>query len=142
VLETVSLHYLNNAELETHSLDVTDSQFKKFSTVLERPEWHSDPLYSTNSSRVANRRELVSLITSALSEHPTSYWLGHFRGQGFPFAPVNDIRGTFEHPQTQARDLVREVHHPRAGNIKLVAPAIMYNGHRMEVSLAFPFSAG
>ncbi|GAA5847606.1 hypothetical protein JCM3766R1_000808 [Sporobolomyces carnicolor] len=111
-----------------------DSQFKKFSTILERPEWHSDPLYSTNSSRVANRRELVSLITDALSEQPTAYWLEHFKGQGFPFAPVNDIRGTFEHPQTKARDLVREVQHPRAGNIKLVSPAIMYNGHRMEFS--------
>ncbi|GAA5838199.1 hypothetical protein JCM5353_006038 [Sporobolomyces roseus] len=111
-----------------------DSQFKKFSTALDKPEWHSDPLYSTNSSRVANRHNLVDLITSSLSEHPTSYWLEHFKGKSFPFAPVNDIAGTFAHPQTQARDLVREIDHPRAGKIKVVAPAIMYNGHRMEFS--------
>lgn len=115
--------------------NVIDSQFKKFSTALDKPEWHSDPLYSTNSSRVANRHNLVDLITSSLSEHPTSYWLEHFKGKSFPFAPVNDIAGTFAHPQTQARDLVREIDHPRAGKIKVVAPAIMYNGHRMEVRL-------
>ena len=102
--------------------------------MLEKPEWHSDPLYSTNSSRVANRIKLVDLINSSLSEYPTSYWLEHFKGKNFPFAPVNDIASTFAHPQTQARDLVREMDHPRAGKIKLVAPAIMYNGHRMEVS--------
>ncbi|GAA5937720.1 CaiB/BaiF CoA transferase family protein [Sporobolomyces koalae] len=111
-----------------------DSQFKKFSTILERPEWYTDPKYSTNSSRVANRKELVELITRALSEQPTSYWLEHLKGHGFPFAPVNDIKGTFDHPQTQARDLVREMEHPRAGKIKLVAPAIMYNGQRMKFS--------
>ncbi|CEQ40049.1 SPOSA6832_01620, partial [Sporobolomyces salmonicolor] len=110
-----------------------DSQFRKFSTILSRPDWVTDDRYSTNSARVAHRSTLVPLITSTLSEHPTSYWLDKFQGQGFPFAPVNDIKATFEHPQTVARDLVREVEHPRAGKIKLVAPAIMYNGHRMEV---------
>ncbi|GAA5971032.1 hypothetical protein JCM21900_002785, partial [Sporobolomyces salmonicolor] len=109
-----------------------DSQFRKFSTILSRPDWVTDDRYSTNSARVAHRSTLVPLITSTLSEHPTSYWLDKFQGQGFPFAPVNDIKATFEHPQTVARDLVREVEHPRAGKIKLVAPAIMYNGHRME----------
>ncbi|GAA5867134.1 hypothetical protein JCM1840_001494 [Sporobolomyces johnsonii] len=109
-----------------------DSQFRKFSTILSRPDWLTDDRYATNSARVAHRSTLVPLITSTLSEHPTSYWLDKFKGQGFPFAPVNDIKATFEHPQTVARDLVREVEHPRAGKIKLVAPAIMYNGHRME----------
>ena len=30
--------------------------------------------------------------------------------------------------------MVKEVDHPRAGKVKLVAPAIQYNGQRMEVS--------
>ena len=75
----------------------------------------------------------MPLIEDALGAHPTAHWLERFKGGGFPFAPVNDIKGTFEHPQTVARDMVREVDHPRAGKIKLVAPAVQYNGHRMEV---------
>ena len=31
--------------------------------------------------------------------------------------------------------MVREVEHPRAGKIKLVAPAVQYNGQRMEVRI-------
>jgi hypothetical protein len=75
-----------------------------------------------------------------LTAHPTSHWLKIFKGKGFPFAPVNDIQGTFEHPQTRERDLVREIEHPRAGKIKLVAPAVQYNGKRMEVRLFPPSS--
>jgi len=112
-----------------------DGQFKKLSSLLKRDEWATSESFSTNSSRVANRTTLVPLIEDALREHPTSHWLERFKGGGFPFAPVNDIRGTFDHPQTRAREMVREVEHPRAGKIKLVAPAVQYNGHRMEVRL-------
>ncbi|GEM10237.1 hypothetical protein Rt10032_c10g4254 [Rhodotorula toruloides] len=109
-----------------------DSQFKKFSALVGAPEWSDSPSFATNSSRVANRSTLIPLIEGALSSHSTSYWLKVFKGKGFPFAPVNDIKGTFEHPQTRERDLVREIDHPRAGKIKLVAPAVQYNGKRME----------
>ncbi|GAA6050591.1 hypothetical protein JCM3770_001477 [Rhodotorula araucariae] len=109
-----------------------DGQFKKFSALLSRPEWAESTSFSTNTSRVAHRSTLVPLIEDALREHPTSHWLERFKGGGFPFAPVNDIKGTFDHPQTRAREMVREVDHPRAGKIKLVAPAVQYNGLRME----------
>jgi crotonobetainyl-CoA:carnitine CoA-transferase CaiB-like acyl-CoA transferase len=59
---------------------------------------------------------------------------GSRQGNGFPFAPVNDIKGTFAHPQAVARQVVAEVDHPRAGRIKLLAPAVVYNGHKMKVS--------
>ena len=111
-----------------------DGQFAKLANLLEHPEWIKDPHFSTNSARVANRARLIPLITAALAEHPTQHWLDRFKGQGFPFAPVNNIRQSFEHPQTQAREMVKEVDHPRAGKVKLVAPAIQYNGQRMEVS--------
>ncbi|BGP18151.1 hypothetical protein JCM10213_007757 [Rhodosporidiobolus nylandii] len=109
-----------------------DGQFRKFSALLSHPEWSSSPDYSTNSSRVANRSKLVPLIQHALSQHPTSHWLEKFKGGGFPVAPVNNIRQTFEHEHTVAREMVREVDHPRVeGKLKLVAPAVQYNGARM-----------
>lgn len=126
--------------LTSLTISRTDSQFKKFSALVGQPSWSDSPQFSTNSSRVANRSTLIPLIETALSSHPTSHWLKLFKGKGFPFAPVNDIKGTFEHPQTRERDLVREIEHPRAGRIKLVAPAVQYNGKRMEVRLSSPFS--
>lgn len=60
----------------------------------------------------------------------------HYR---VPFGPINDIKQTFEHPQVKARGLVVEVDHPRAGPIKLVGPAVSYNGSRMEVKRPPPY---
>lgn len=110
-----------------------DGQFRKFSSLLNRSDWSSHPDYSTNTSRVANRSILVPLIEEVLSKETTAYWLEKFKGGGFPFAPVNNIRQTFEHEHTVARGMVKEMEHPRAGKIKLVAPAVQYNGERMEV---------
>ncbi|GAA6031267.1 hypothetical protein JCM8097_005575 [Rhodosporidiobolus ruineniae] len=111
-----------------------DGQFRKFSALLGRAEWASQEEYKSNSQRVANRGTLVPLIQEALQERTTKEWLEKFKGGGFPFAPVNTIRQTFEHEHTQARGMVREVDHPRAGKIKLVAPAVQYNGERVELT--------
>ncbi|GAA5977565.1 hypothetical protein JCM10908_005022 [Rhodotorula pacifica] len=118
-----------------------DGQFAKLAKLLNHPEWIQDPHFSTNSARVVNRTRLIPLIKAALAEHPTQHWLDRFKGQGFPFAPVNNIRQSFEHPQTQAREMVKEVDHPRAGKVKLVAPAIQYNGQRMEFTRPPPVLA-
>ena len=56
-----------------------------------------------------------------------------------PFGPINNISQTFDHPQVKARELVTEVEHPRAGKVKLVGPAVMYNGHRMPVERPPPY---
>lgn len=119
----------------------TDSQFVKLSALLSQ-SWPANPLYSSNLLRVANRDTLIPAIIKELSKHTTEEWLALFKGRGFPHAPVNDIAGTFAHPQAIARGVVVEVEHPRAGKIKLLAPAVRYDGRKMEVrSFGASFSA-
>ncbi|TFK48653.1 CAIB/BAIF family enzyme [Heliocybe sulcata] len=111
-----------------------DKQFKTLAEkILKKPKLVQDPRFSTNQARVANRDEMVQTITEALMEHDRNHWLREFTGLGIPFGPINNIEQTFEHPQAVARGVTVEVEHPRAGNIKLVAPAVSYNGERMPV---------
>ena len=74
-----------------------------------------------------------------------------------PHGPINNIEQTFEHPQAVARGAVVEVdvrlfltniftwiahsilQHPRAGPIKMVAPAVSYNGKKMPVTRPPPW---
>ena len=62
--------------------------------------------------------------TLTLPAKPLDHWLEAFRGKGFPFAPINGMERTFNHPQAIARGVVVEVEHPRAGKIKQLAPAV------------------
>ncbi|CAK5270197.1 unnamed protein product [Mycena citricolor] len=111
-----------------------DRQFSTLCTkVLGKPELAVDPKFSTNAARVENRAELIGIIESVLMEQDREHWLGLFTGLGIPFGPINNIAQTFAHPQAQARGMTVEVEHPRAGKIKLVAPAVSYNGEKMGV---------
>lgn len=111
-----------------------DKQFKTLAEkILKKPELVNDPKFSTNVARVANRAKIVQCITDVLMEHDRDHWLKEFTGLGIPFGPINNIKQTFEHPQAVARGITVDVKHPRAGDIKLVAPAVSYNGKRMPV---------
>ncbi|KAI0306655.1 CAIB/BAIF family enzyme [Multifurca ochricompacta] len=111
-----------------------DKQFRLLAEkILRRPELGYDPKFSTNGARVANREVLVKIITETLMQEPLDHWLELFDGLGVPFGPINNIQQTFEHPQAVARGVVVEVEHPRAGKIKLVGPAVTYNGKKMPV---------
>jgi len=117
-----------------------NKQFKLLvEKVLEDPALATDPKFATNDARVENRAELIHIITDVLMEHDREYWLERFTGLGVPFGPINNIEQTFNHPQAIARNVTVEVDHPRAGKIKLVAPAVTYNGQKMDVRLPPPW---
>lgn len=111
-----------------------EKQFKLLTTIiLQQPELAHDPRFSTNAARVANRRELIDIISAALKRHDRSHWIGRLTGIGIPFGPINNISQTFSHPQAVARSSTVEVDHPRAGKVRMVAPPVTYNGKRMPV---------
>ena len=111
-----------------------ERQFAIFTKeILAQPHLASDPRFSSNAARVANRTEMVKIIEDVLMEENREHWLGKLTGLGIPFGPINNIKQTFEHPQAVARGLVSEVEHPRAGKIKMVSPAVNYNGQRMPI---------
>ncbi|GAA5877236.1 hypothetical protein JCM8547_006305 [Rhodosporidiobolus lusitaniae] len=111
-----------------------DGQFRKFAALLGHPEWADSPDFASNTARVSNRKTLIPLIEAVLKEKTTEGWMETFKGGGFPHAPVNNIRQTFEHEHTVARGMVQEMEHSRAGKIKVVAPAVQYNGERMKLT--------
>ncbi|KAF5382526.1 hypothetical protein D9615_002808 [Tricholomella constricta] len=109
-------------------------QFKLLAgEILENPALATDPRFATNDARVANREALIQIISDTLLKQDREHWLQRFTGLGVPFGPINNIKQTFDHPQAVAREVIVEVEHPRSGKIKLVAPAVSYNGKKMAV---------
>ncbi len=50
--------------------------------VLHQPDLITNPKFSSNTSRVTNRKELVGIITEVLMPHTRDYWLKEFNGLG------------------------------------------------------------
>ncbi|KAF8798835.1 CAIB/BAIF family enzyme [Phlegmacium glaucopus] len=107
--------------------------------ILRDPTLADNPKFATNDARVKNRTELVRMITDVLMQNDREHWLELLTGLGFPFGPINNIEQTFQHPQAIARKVTVEVEHARAGKIKLVGPAVTYNGRKMDVRMAPPW---
>ncbi|KXN88152.1 Succinate--hydroxymethylglutarate CoA-transferase [Leucoagaricus sp. SymC.cos] len=117
-----------------------NKQFKLLAEkVLEDPSLATDSKFNSNDARVRNRTELIKIIADKLMGQDREYWLEKFAGLGIPFGPINNIQQTFEHPQAIARQVTVDVEHPRAGKVKLVAPAVSYNGKKMPVTRPPPW---
>ncbi|KAK6067188.1 CoA-transferase family III [Seiridium cupressi] len=92
-----------------------------------RPEWKTDPKFSVNAQRVANRNELEGQIEAITSQRTTQEWLDVFEGKGMPYAAVNDVQGTLNHEHTLARNMVVEMEHEQCGPIKMVNTPVKYS---------------
>ncbi|KAN0116898.1 caib/baif family protein-like protein [Hyaloscypha variabilis] len=100
---------------------------------LGHPEWKTSPKFAINTSRVANRVELDTLIEAITQTKTTSEWLEVFEGSGLPYSAVNDIQGTLNHEHVLARGMVKEMEHEWCGSIKMVNTPVKYSESRPSI---------
>ncbi|TRX93650.1 hypothetical protein FHL15_005326 [Xylaria flabelliformis] len=99
----------------------------RWGTAHREPEWKTDPRYSVNSQRVANRDELEEAIEAISVQKTTQEWLQVFEGKGMPYAAVNNVHDTLHHEHTRARNMVVELDHDECGPIKMVNTPVKYS---------------
>ncbi|MBX0329501.1 CoA transferase [Oscillochloris sp. ZM17-4] len=100
-----------------------DGQFARLCGALGRPEWATDPRFTSNPARVAARDELVPMIAEVMAGRPAAAWVEALLAADVPCAPVNDIPAALADPQAQARGMVREIPAEGGPPVRLVGPA-------------------
>jgi succinate--hydroxymethylglutarate CoA-transferase len=105
---------------------------------LGRPGWKEDASYATNAQRVAHRHVLEQEIEQVTVQKSTAEWLEVFEGRGLPYAAVNDVQATLEHPHTRARGMVVEMDHEHCGRVRLVNTPLKFSESRPRVRTAPP----
>ena len=115
-----------------------DSQFARFCDIIGEPELASDPRYTTNAARVANRDSLVPELEQRLATEPSAHWLTELERATVPCAPVNRIDQVFDDPQVQARGMRIELPHPTAGHVPGVANPVRFSATPIEYGHAAP----
>lgn len=111
----------------------SDEHFKDFCDRIGHPELSNDEKYITNSNRVQNREELVCFLKKKFKTKTKKQMLKTFEGAGFPFAPVNSLKETFDDPHIKEIGLVKIVNHPIAGEIKVVGPPVKFSNSINEI---------
>jgi formyl-CoA transferase len=105
-----------------------DGQFARFAETAGHPEWAKDARFVKNPGRVTNRDALDDLIAQALKKGKTAGWIAKLRAAGVPCGPINTVAEALTDPHTLARDMVRTVKHPTAGEFKMVGIPFRLNG--------------
>ena len=87
--------------------------------VLNREDLLTNPKFVDNSNRTANFRELHAILDEIMSHKTIQEWLDLLEKQGIPCAPINTVDKIVKDPQIQQREMIVEVEHPVAGNLKM-----------------------
>ena len=115
-----------------------DRLFGILCKILGLEQLTSDPNYSTNEARVANKDALISTLQDAFMKQSRDQWLDSLRESGFPCAPVYTIDEVFADPQVQYRDMLVEMEHPTAGTIKQIGTPFRFSVSKTGLGLYPP----
>ena len=110
-----------------------DAQFGRLCEAVGLPELAEDDRYATNPDRVANREELVAVLQRRFSEGTADGWVEKVRDAGVPCGPVNALSDVFEDAHVLGSGVLREVEHPAAGLLKMLASPVLVDGERLPV---------
>ncbi|MGR3793605.1 CaiB/BaiF CoA transferase family protein [Vannielia sp. SX4] len=95
--------------------------------VLDRPEIATDPKFSSNSARVANRAELDALIREIFAEQPRDVLSDRLHAAGIANGRVSTMEDLARHPQNR----YVEVETP-TGPVRLLSPGALADGQVPE----------
>jgi crotonobetainyl-CoA:carnitine CoA-transferase CaiB-like acyl-CoA transferase len=115
-----------------------DGQFQRFCQVASAIELASNPLYTSNSLRVANRNKLVPKVSHLLMQQTTQWWLTALNKVGVPCGPICTIDQVFDNPQIQARGMKIQLDHVQLGKVESVANPIKLSATPLQYNQAPP----
>jgi len=110
-----------------------DRQFAKLAAMCGHPEWTSDERFASNAARVANREEMVRLISEAIRRKPAAHWLEQLEAAHIPAGPINTLTQALSDVQAEHRRMVRTI-----AGIPLVGSPVRLDGERADSELPPP----
>ena len=98
-----------------------DRIFARLATLMGKPELLTDPRFSRERERVANRVEIDRIVEAWTSNADMAPLMESLQRSEIPSSPINSIADIFSDPQFAARGALVTASHPAIGEIKMPA---------------------
>jgi CoA:oxalate CoA-transferase len=105
-----------------------DSLFAKMAEGMGKPEWASDPRYTTNDLRNQNVDAIKDEMEAVLKTNTTAHWIAVMDKAGVPCGPINNVAQAADHPQTLARNMIISIDDPITGPMRAVGNPVKISG--------------
>ena len=110
-----------------------DRQFAKLAELCGHPEWVGDERFANNGARVANRDEMVRLVSESIRTKTADEWFAQLEAAGIPAGPINTISQALSDVQAQHRQTVRAL-----AGMPIVGSPVRIDGDRADSELPPP----
>ena len=110
-----------------------DRQFARLAAICGHSEWAGDERFRSNEARVANRSEIVRLVSDCIREKSAADWLDQLEAAGIPAGPINRISQALADVQAQHRQMVRAI-----AGVPQVGSPLRFDGQRADADLPPP----
>ncbi len=110
-----------------------NTQFVELCKVVGRPELAEDERFATNPDRVANREALIPKLQEEFRKRSADEWVEDIRAAGVPSGPVNTLADVFADDHVKGSGILRNVDHPSAGPLGMLASPILIDGERLPI---------
>jgi formyl-CoA transferase len=110
-----------------------DRQFARLADICEHPEWAQDKRFASNEARVANRVDMVRLVSETIRRKPAAEWLEQLERAGIPAGPINRLSQALTDVQAQHRGMVRNL-----AGVPVVGSPVRVDGVRADSDLPPP----
>jgi CoA:oxalate CoA-transferase len=115
-----------------------DTFFGRLMDALEVPELKDDPLFRTQSARVANRARINAIVGGKLALRTTGHWVTALNAAGVPCGPVYGVDEVFADPQVTAQQMVLEVGHPGHGLVRMLGFPMKFDATPCRIRRSAP----
>ncbi len=103
------------------------ANWERIARVLGAPEWIEDARFRTNTDRMLNLSALVAALAERVAARTSAEWLDALEAAGVPCGPIRSVGEALSDPQAQAREMVLEIEHPRAGHTRAVGMPVKFS---------------
>lgn len=112
--------------------------WERFCSILDAPQWITDPRFHDKPARSVNREALNAEINERLAAHDRSHWIEQFNEGGVACGLISDMREVFAEPQIQHLGMVKEVVSSRLGPQRLVGQPVQLERTPSTIARAAP----
>ena len=107
---------------------VANTEWQGLCGALNKPEWLTDPRFTTQAARSANRQIRMLEIEAVLKGQPSAQILAALEAADVPCMPVRRRREMLDDPQVQHNGIVTVMTQPGVGAIRQARPAARFSG--------------
>jgi crotonobetainyl-CoA:carnitine CoA-transferase CaiB-like acyl-CoA transferase len=101
-----------------------DKQFSRLCQVAGCEELARDARFLRNADRVKHRELLIPLLAGFMKSRKRAQWLEALDAAKVPCGPINDLDDVFADPQVKHRQMTVRFEHPHTDALELVASPI------------------